>query len=65
MKISVSTLSAYIYCSRKLFLQRVLALEEPPKESLVLGTLRHEIYDFINLSEERIVKSIAKKNTIR
>ena len=48
MKISVSMLSSYIYCPRKLFLQKVLAVEEPPKESLVLGTLRHEIYDFIN-----------------
>lgn len=61
MKISVTMLSSYIYCSRKLFLQRVLAVEEPPKESLVLGTLRHEIYDFINQKEERIVASITKK----
>ena len=61
MKISVSMLSSYLYCPRKLFLQKVLAVEEPPKESLVLGTLRHEIYDFINRSEEKIVTSIRKK----
>lgn len=61
MKISVSMLSSYLYCSRKLFLQRVLAVTEPPKESLVLGTLRHEIYDFVNQSEERIVSSIKEK----
>ncbi len=54
-------LSSYLYCPRKLFLQRILAVEEPPKESLVLGSLRHEIYDFINQNEERIVTSIAKK----
>tara|TARA_Y100000310_G_C20579138_1_gene762066 strand:- start:48 stop:893 length:846 start_codon:yes stop_codon:yes gene_type:complete len=61
MKISVTMLSSYLYCPRKLFLQRILAVEEPPKESLVLGSLRHEIYDFINQNEERIVTSIAKK----
>ena len=61
MKISVSMLSSYLFCSRKLFLQKILALEEPPKESLVLGTLRHEIYDFVNQSEERIVASIKEK----
>lgn len=61
MKISVSALCSYLYCPRKLFLQRVLALEEPPKESLVLGTLRHEIYDFINQKEEGIVTSIKEK----
>src|SRR3989338_1251858 len=61
MKISVSMLSSYLFCPRKLFLQKVLALEEPPKESLVLGSLRHEIYDFINQAEERIVSSIKEK----
>ena len=61
MKISVSMLSSYLYCPRKLFLQKVLVVEEPLKESLVLGSLRHEIYDFINQTEEKIVKSIKEK----
>jgi CRISPR-associated exonuclease Cas4 len=61
MKISVTMLSSYLYCPRKLFLQRVLAVEEPPKESLVLGSLRHEIYDFINQTEEKIVTSVKEK----
>ena len=61
MKISVSLLSSYLYCSRKLFLQKVLMLEEPPKESLVLGSIRHETYDRINKNEEDIVTSITKK----
>ena len=60
MKISVSLLSSYLYCSRKLFLERVLLLEEPPKESLVMGTIRHETYDQINKNEENIVISITK-----
>lgn len=61
MKISVSMLSTYLYCPRMLFLQKVLAVKEPPKESLVLGSLRHEIYDFINKSEQNIVTSIREK----
>lgn len=61
MKLSVSMLCSYLYCPRKLFLQQVLSLEEPPKESLVLGSLRHEIYDFINQAEERIVSSITQQ----
>ena len=61
MKISVSLLSSYLYCSRKLFLEKVLLLEEPPKESLVMGTIRHETYDNINKKEEEIVTSIIKK----
>ena len=61
MKISVSMLSAYLFCSRKLFLQQVLELKEPPKESTILGSLRHELYDFINRSEEKIVTTIKEK----
>jgi CRISPR-associated exonuclease Cas4 len=61
MKISVSMLSTYVFCSRKLFLEKVLAQKEPIKESTVLGSLRHEIYDFINQSERKIVESIIKK----
>lgn len=61
MKIPVSLLSAYMYCSRKLFLEEVLLLEEPPKESLIMGSIRHETYDKINKTEEEIVTSIAKR----
>ena len=61
MKISVSLLSSYLYCSRKLFLEQVLLLKEPPKESLVMGSIRHEIYDNINKKEQEIVTSITKK----
>ena len=60
MKIPVSLLSTYLYCSRKLFLQEVLKLEEPPKESIVMGAIRHETYDFINRKEESIATSIKK-----
>ncbi len=61
MKISVSLLSSYLYCSRKVFLQEVLMVEEPPKESMVMGTIRHETYDSINKNEEEIVTGITKK----
>ena len=61
MKISVTLLSSYLYCSRKLFLEKVLKLAEPPKESLVMGSIRHEIYDNINKNEEQIVINIEEK----
>src|SRR3989344_4651490 len=60
MKISVTLLSSYLYCSRKLFLEKVLMQAEPPKESLVMGSIRHETYDKINKNEELIVTSINK-----
>ena len=63
-KIPVTLLSSYLYCTRKLFLEKVLMLEEPPKESIVMGSIRHDIYDKINKKEEALVISITKKTNI-
>lgn len=63
MLISVTSLSAYEYCSRKLYLERVLRLREPPKEPLVLGSIRHKVVEFINKQEEHIVSSVGKDDT--
>ena len=64
MKLSVSMLSGYEYCKKKLFLQYVLKIAEPPKEVLVLGSIRHEVFDLINKKEESIVKKIKTKKTL-
>lgn len=57
--ISVTFLSGYIYCARRLFIEQVLGIKpEIPKEALVKGSIRHKVYEKINLSEEGIVKSI-------
>lgn len=59
--ISVTTLSGYQYCPRKLFLQYVLRIVPIPKKVLVIGSVKHEVFDGINKVEENIVKSITKK----
>jgi len=62
--ISVTLLSSYLYCKRKLFLQHVLGLEEAPKEALVLGTIRHSVFDQINKLEEETVKEIKPEHEL-
>ncbi len=62
--ISVTTLSSYMYCARKLYLQYVLKLTEPPKEALVKGSIRHKAHENINLVEEELVKGIGKDVTL-
>lgn len=59
--ISVSLLTTYLYCKRKLFLQEVLKLVEVPKDVVILGSIRHECYDKINKAEEELVKNIKKE----
>jgi CRISPR-associated protein Cas4 len=59
-RISVTMLSAYLYCKRKMYLERVLGLFEPEKEALIKGSIRHATYDQINQIEESLVKSITQ-----
>ncbi len=58
--ISVTLLSAYHYCRRKLFLEYVLKIVPPPREVLVKGSIRHNCFDTINKLEKGIVVSIIK-----
>lgn len=59
--ISVSLLSSYEYCARKLFLEKVLKLEVIPREAVVKGSLRHQVHEKISKAEEKFVKSIKKE----
>lgn len=59
-RVSVSMLSSYLYCARKLFLEKVLGFVEPEKKALVKGSIRHETYDEATGLEEGIVVSISE-----
>ncbi|MBN2459378.1 CRISPR-associated protein Cas4 [Candidatus Woesearchaeota archaeon] len=63
--ISVSLLSSYDYCPRKLFLEQVLKLIVIPRESVVKGSIRHEVQDRISKAEESIVKSIKSEQSYK
>ncbi|MBW2965557.1 CRISPR-associated protein Cas4 [Candidatus Woesearchaeota archaeon] len=64
-RISVTMLSAYLYCKRKLYLERVLGLFEPAKEALIKGSIRHATYEEINKIEEPLVKSITQTTAFK
>jgi CRISPR-associated protein Cas4 len=61
MMISPTAISSYLYCPRKLFLERILGLFKYPKEAMVKGTIKHEIFEDINNKEKEIVTSIKEK----
>src|SRR3989344_8222028 len=58
MLINVTTLTAYHYCSRKLFLDKVLGIKEPPSKHLVLGAIMHDFVEAASNAEEELVKEI-------
>ena len=56
--LSVTDLSAYKFCIRSLYLRLVLGFREPVKPVMVLGGIRHKIYDEANKSEEELVTQV-------
>jgi CRISPR-associated protein Cas4 len=62
MLISVSMLTAYDYCKRKLFLEKVLGIKEEPKEETTKGKIRHKVFEEIARIEPEIILSITKSD---
>lgn len=56
--IPVSLLSSYLYCPRKIFLEKVLEIKAPPGIPTCEGSVKHRVYDLINKTEEELVTSI-------
>jgi len=62
MNIPVTFLTSYLYCKRKFFLEQVAGIVEPPKEVLVKGKIKHNVFDLVNKQERGIVLSIKNDN---
>ena len=56
--IPVSLLSSYLYCPRRIFLEKVLAIKAPPVKPTFKGTVKHQVFDLINKTEQDVVESI-------
>lgn len=56
--IPVSLLSSYLYCPRRIFLERVLEIKPPPAPPTFKGTVKHKVFDLINKNEQDIVTQI-------
>ncbi len=56
--ISVTDMCAYNLCRRSLYLKLVLGFREPAKPVMVLGSIRHRVYEEANRKEEELVSQI-------
>jgi CRISPR-associated protein Cas4 len=62
LMLSVTSLTAYLYCARKLYLQKVLGYEEIPKEFLVRGAIKHRVFEEMEKTEKDIICSIGSSS---
>ncbi len=60
MIISVTDLSSYLWCPRSLYMQKVMGIEEPPNRLMVMGSLKHEVFEQANGKEQDAFLSVVK-----
>jgi len=57
--ISVTDITSYLFCPRKVYFKLVKGIKEPPNQKMILGFLKHKIFDIFNKNESIIVSSIS------
>lgn len=58
--ISVTELTAYMFCPRKLWLSKVHGLREPPTREMILGRIKHRALEIFTISEKDFIKSLSQ-----
>jgi CRISPR/Cas system-associated exonuclease Cas4 (RecB family) len=56
--IPVSALSSWVHCPSQFFVSYVLEVEEPPKDVMILGLIKHKLHELMSNEEEKIVLSL-------
>lgn len=59
--INITDITEYLYCPRKVYLKLVKGIRAPPTKKMILGMLRHKVFDIFNRQEKPMVESIKEK----
>ncbi len=65
--LNVTDLSAYIFCARKFYLEKVKGLRQPLNKAMIEGSIRHKVLEEFSVQEERLVESfgsVSKKEIV-
>ncbi len=56
--IPVTALSSWTHCPRQFYLSYVLEVEEPPKDVMILGLIKHKLHEQMSAQEEKITVNL-------
>jgi len=63
--IPVSALSSWVHCPRQFYLSYVLEIEEPPKDVMILGLIKHKLHEQIAQQDESAVVSLKQNDNVQ
>ncbi len=59
--LNVTDLSAYLFCPRKYYLEKVKGMRQPPNRRMIEGKLRHDILEIFSKNERELVIKLDEK----
>lgn len=62
--LSVTDLSAYMYCPRKVYFAKILGVKEKPKEQSIKGTIKHAVFENAGREDKEIISGFTEKESI-
>lgn len=63
MILSVTDLTSYMFCPRKLYMRKILKIYDPPNKATVLGTLRHATHEQLSKMDEAVIRQLNKDHS--
>ena len=63
MLLSVTDLTGYMFCPRKLYMRKILKIIEPQTKATVLGTLRHATHEQLSKLDESVIRQLNKDHS--
>ena len=58
--IPVTALSSWTRCPRQFFMSYVMRVEEPPKDVMILGLVKHKLHEKMTAEERKVVENLQK-----
>ncbi len=62
--LSVTDLTSYMYCSRKLYFSKVLGIREKPSILGIKGTIKHAVFEHAGREDKEIISKFTSKDTV-
>ncbi len=60
--LNVTDLSAYMFCPRKFYIERIKGLRKPPTRPMIEGSIRHKILEEFSNKEKQLVNSLGEQS---
>lgn len=60
---SVTDISSYLFCPRKLYVSKVLKIKEPPNKAMTLGLIRHNVFENFSDVESKVIHAFEESTT--